>query len=281
MVLGFTVVENDENELIPTRLVTGWRAILMVYDAIINDMIEKDGSLHGTTFQPLGILRRKLPSLCVDKMLKRIKVDKAKVDVIAKLPHPTTIKGVQSFLCHAKIRGYSPYSHAHITPISGQVDVSNRGLKRILKRTVGENRASWSDKLGDALWAFLEEVDTFLVPEDSIPPGIESDLDSEGDIVLLDNLLNDDPILEFERFTFDIEPDVPVINNFDELNEDECFDLGGGEIDVSQNIEDDDSFAFDCPDFEDSRARCFVHRSLALQSFACLYWESDILNLID
>nr|GEW91330.1 reverse transcriptase domain-containing protein [Tanacetum cinerariifolium] len=28
--------------------------------------------------------------------------------------------------------------------ISGQVEVSNRGLKRILERTVGENRASWS-----------------------------------------------------------------------------------------------------------------------------------------
>ncbi|GJX53777.1 reverse transcriptase domain-containing protein [Tanacetum coccineum] len=37
---------------------------------------------------------------------------------------------------------------------SGQVEVSNRGLKRILERTVGENRASWSDKLDDALWAF-------------------------------------------------------------------------------------------------------------------------------
>ncbi|GKA38291.1 reverse transcriptase domain-containing protein [Tanacetum coccineum] len=37
---------------------------------------------------------------------------------------------------------------------SSQVEVSNRGLKRILERTVGENRASWSDKLDDALWAF-------------------------------------------------------------------------------------------------------------------------------
>ncbi|GJZ31343.1 reverse transcriptase domain-containing protein [Tanacetum coccineum] len=37
---------------------------------------------------------------------------------------------------------------------SGQVEVSNRGLKRILERTVGENRASWSNKLDDALWAF-------------------------------------------------------------------------------------------------------------------------------
>ncbi|GJT23202.1 reverse transcriptase domain-containing protein [Tanacetum coccineum] len=37
---------------------------------------------------------------------------------------------------------------------SGQVEVSNRGLKRILERTVRENRASWSDKLDEALWAF-------------------------------------------------------------------------------------------------------------------------------
>nr|GEW85415.1 reverse transcriptase domain-containing protein [Tanacetum cinerariifolium] len=37
---------------------------------------------------------------------------------------------------------------------SGQMKVSNRGLKHILERTVGENHASWSDKLDDALWAF-------------------------------------------------------------------------------------------------------------------------------
>ncbi|GJT73658.1 hypothetical protein Tco_1032944 [Tanacetum coccineum] len=67
----------------------------------------------------------------------------------------------------------------------------------------------------------VEEVDTFLVLKDSIPPGIESDLDSEGDI-----------------------HDALVINNFDELNEDECFDPGGGEIDVFANIEDDDYFPF-------------------------------------
>ncbi|GKB33048.1 hypothetical protein Tco_0872449 [Tanacetum coccineum] len=31
------------------------------------------------------------------------------------------------------------------------------------------------------------------------------------------------------------------------------------------------SYLLDCPDFEDSRARGFVHRPLDLQSFACLY----------
>ncbi|GKC79411.1 reverse transcriptase domain-containing protein [Tanacetum coccineum] len=83
-----------------------------------------------------------------------------------------------------------------------------------------------------------EEIDIFSGPDDSIPPGIESDFDSEEDII--DNLPNDDHIPEYERLTFDIKPDAPVINNVDELNEDECFDPGRGEI----NVEVDDSFTF-------------------------------------
>nr|GFB45104.1 reverse transcriptase domain-containing protein [Tanacetum cinerariifolium] len=43
---------------------------------------------------------------------------------------------------------------------SGQVEVSNRGLKRILERTVRENHASWSEKLEDALWAFRTSYKT-------------------------------------------------------------------------------------------------------------------------
>nr|GEZ69027.1 reverse transcriptase domain-containing protein [Tanacetum cinerariifolium] len=55
---------------------------------------------------------------------------------------------------HRLARAYHPQT-------SGQVEVSNRGLKRILERTVGENRASWLDKL-DALWAFCTAFKTLI-----------------------------------------------------------------------------------------------------------------------
>nr|GEY45897.1 reverse transcriptase domain-containing protein [Tanacetum cinerariifolium] len=347
---GFTVVENEENELILTRLFTGWRVCIdyhklneatrkdhfplpfmdqmlerltrneyycfldgfsgyfqipidpkdqekttftcpygtFVYRcipfglcnasgmfqrcmmAIFQDMIEKtmkvfmdDISVFGNLFETCLSHLDKMLKQCEDTnlclrwekshfMVKEgivlghkiskngIEVDKAKVDVIAKLPHPTTVKGVPSFLGHAGfyrrfIKDFSkisrPITHllekntpfifsdnciqafetlkkkltkapilispdwdlpfeimcdasdfaiaavlgkpltflrlakmdpprdtmARTTPPkSGQVEVSNRCLERILERTVGENRASWSDKLDDALWAFVQ-----------------------------------------------------------------------------------------------------------------------------
>nr|GEV19137.1 DNA-directed DNA polymerase [Tanacetum cinerariifolium] len=305
----FTVVANEENELIPTRLVTGWR-VCIDYQKL-KEATRKD---HFT----LPFMDQMLERLagneyyCFLDGFSGIEVDKAKIDVIAKLPHPTTVKGVQSFLGHAGfyrrfIKDFSkisrpmthllkkdtlfffsedyikafqtlkkklteapiliapnwdlpfelmcdasnfaigvvlgqrhekffwPIHYASKTPTDtesnytttekemlavvyafkkfrsylimnkcivhtdhsalkylfakkdakarllcwvlllqefdfdvintkgaenlvadhlGQVEVSNRGLKRILERTIGQNRASWSDKLDDALWAF-------------------------------------------------------------------------------------------------------------------------------
>nr|GEZ55838.1 reverse transcriptase domain-containing protein [Tanacetum cinerariifolium] len=53
-------------------------------------------------------------------------------------------------------------STAYHPQTSRQVEVTNRGLKRILERKVGENRASWSDKLEDALWAFCTAFKTSI-----------------------------------------------------------------------------------------------------------------------
>nr|GEW49583.1 reverse transcriptase domain-containing protein [Tanacetum cinerariifolium] len=65
-------------------------------------------------------------------------------------------KGMQKFrVTHRLATPYHPQT-------SGRVEVSNRGLKHILKRTVGENHASWSDKLDDALRAFQTAYKTAI-----------------------------------------------------------------------------------------------------------------------
>ncbi|GJU56588.1 reverse transcriptase domain-containing protein [Tanacetum coccineum] len=69
--------------------------------AIFHDMIEKtmevfmdDFSVFGDNFDSCLQFRK-------DAKTSGIEVDRAKVNVIAKLPHPTTVKGVRSFLGHA------------------------------------------------------------------------------------------------------------------------------------------------------------------------------------
>nr|GFA30383.1 reverse transcriptase domain-containing protein [Tanacetum cinerariifolium] len=110
-----------------------------------------------------------------------IEVDKAKVDVIAKLPYLTTVRALDILeACHnghtgghhganltsKKIMLKYGVTHrlstAYHPQTSGRVEVSNHGLKRILERTIGENCASWSDKLDDALWAFRTAYKTHI-----------------------------------------------------------------------------------------------------------------------
>ncbi|GJW88470.1 hypothetical protein Tco_0642212 [Tanacetum coccineum] len=59
----------------------------------------------------------------------------------------------------------------------------------------------------------MEEIDLFLASNDLMPPSIED---------------------------FDYELEGRYFNDFDELNEDECFDPGGGKI----NVKVDNSFTF-------------------------------------
>ncbi|GJS10286.1 reverse transcriptase domain-containing protein [Tanacetum coccineum] len=99
--------------------------------AIFHDMIEKtmevfmdDFSVFGDSFSSCLANLDKMLKRCEDTKLalnwekshfmvkegivlghkisrKGIEVDKAKIDVISKLPHPTTVKGIRSFLGHA------------------------------------------------------------------------------------------------------------------------------------------------------------------------------------
>ncbi|GKB25693.1 hypothetical protein Tco_0865094 [Tanacetum coccineum] len=144
----------------------------------------------------------------------------------------------------------------------------------------------------------LEEIEACLT-SDSIPPGIDDDdFDPEGDILLLEKLLNDDPSSSLPPKEFNFE-ELKVIKSDVSTNfKDDYYDSEGDIIYLEsllikdtipnlhpdvfldrdpRSLEDepdkDDlmNIVKDCPDYEDSRARSFVHRSLDLLSFACLY----------
>ncbi|GJZ63373.1 reverse transcriptase domain-containing protein [Tanacetum coccineum] len=58
--------------------------------------------------------------------------------------------------CHLLKETILPFQNAQISNQrpSGQVENTNKALKRILEKTVKDNPAIWSRKLNDALWAF-------------------------------------------------------------------------------------------------------------------------------
>nr|GEV95202.1 reverse transcriptase domain-containing protein [Tanacetum cinerariifolium] len=263
---GMTIVANENNELIPTRIVTGCRVCIDYMK--LNDTTRKDHFSLPFMDQMLERLAGN-EFYCKEEIVlghkiskSGIEVDRAKVDVIAKLSHPTTVKEtpfvfskecVDAFdtlkkkfteasilvvpdwnlpfelmcdasdfaigvvlgqrqeaidilkacnkgptgghhganltakkvfnagffwptiyrdthdmikscdTCQRVMIKYGVTHHlatAYHPQTSGQVEVSNQGLKRILKRTVGKNCASWSDKLDDALWAFRIDFKT-------------------------------------------------------------------------------------------------------------------------
>ncbi|GJY43771.1 hypothetical protein Tco_0431984 [Tanacetum coccineum] len=142
--------------------------------AIFHDMVEKtmevfmdDFSVFGNSFENCLSRLEKMLQRCEDTnlclnwekshfMVKEgivlghkiskngIEVDKAKIDVIAKLPHPTTVKGVRSFLGHAELLDVDvcirkipvlslnhEQKHSAIGPFRSQVSFAKKDAKRV------------------------------------------------------------------------------------------------------------------------------------------------------
>nr|GFC82745.1 hypothetical protein [Tanacetum cinerariifolium] len=57
----------------------------------------------------------------------------------------------------------------------------------------------------------MEEIDLFLTPDDPMPPSIEDDEDSEGDILFLERLLHDDliPLPDIPDFSYEVRTFLP------------------------------------------------------------------------
>nr|GEV17474.1 reverse transcriptase domain-containing protein [Tanacetum cinerariifolium] len=131
---GFTVVEIEDNELILTRLVMGWRVCIdyyqekttftcpyqtFAYRRMPFGLCNAPGTFQSCLSHLEMMLNRcEDTHLCLNwekshfmvkdeivlghKISKQgIEVDKAKVDAITKLPHLTNVKGIRSFLGHA------------------------------------------------------------------------------------------------------------------------------------------------------------------------------------
>ncbi|GJW63136.1 reverse transcriptase domain-containing protein [Tanacetum coccineum] len=170
-------------------------------------------------------------------------------------------------------------SIAYHPQTSGQVEVSNHGLKRILERSVGENRASWSDKLEDALWAFRT---AFKTPIRCTPYKLVY-----GKACHLPIELEHKAYWALKHCNYDLatvgDHRKVQMNELNELR-DQAYENSLIYKEKMKKIHDSkikNRVFNDSPDYEDSRARSFVQRSLDLHPFACLFWESYTLDLID
>nr|GEW95741.1 reverse transcriptase domain-containing protein [Tanacetum cinerariifolium] len=139
---GITVVENENNELIPTC------------DFAIGAVLEQRKTKH---FQPIHYASKTMTKAQIHYTTTE-KEMLAVVYAFEKFrPYLVLSKSIV-YTDHSALKYLLRVTHrlaaAYHPQTSGQVEVSNRGLKRILERTVRENRASWSEKLDDASWAF-------------------------------------------------------------------------------------------------------------------------------
>nr|GEV70024.1 reverse transcriptase domain-containing protein [Tanacetum cinerariifolium] len=175
---GITVVKNENNELIPTLFVMGWRVCIdyqKLNDAtrkahfplpFMNQMLERlaENEFYCFLDRFFGYFQMPIDPQDQEKTkftcpygtfaYRRMPFGLYNASGTFESDRGTHFCNEQFAKVMLKYGVTHRLSIAYHPQTSRQVEVSNRGLKRILKRTVGENRASWFEKLEDPLWAF-------------------------------------------------------------------------------------------------------------------------------
>ncbi|GJV20872.1 reverse transcriptase domain-containing protein [Tanacetum coccineum] len=198
-----------------------------------------------------------------------IEVDKAKVDVIAKLPHPTSVKGVrraenlaadhlsrlenihQDVLENKEITKTFPLETLGMVTFRGDystpwfTDIANYHARNfIIKGMSSQQKKKFFKDLKHYFW---DDSYFFRICADQM---IRQCVHGKEAVDILTSCHNG-PTGGHHGANYTAK---------------KVFDFGFYWQTIYRDAHD-----MDCPDFEDSRARGFVHRPLDLQSFACLY----------
>ncbi|GJX83001.1 reverse transcriptase domain-containing protein [Tanacetum coccineum] len=165
---GIIVVTNENDELVPTRTITGWRGIEFMgpfpksfkfkYILVTVDYVSKWAEA-----QALPTNDARVVITFLKKLLCRFGMPKALIsDRGTHFSNKIMERTMKRYgVNHRFSTSYHPQT-------SGQVENTNRALKRILEKTVKDNLAIWLRKLDDALWAFRTAYKT---PTDLIAAG--------------------------------------------------------------------------------------------------------------
>ena len=152
---GTTVIKTENNTLLPSRTVTGWRICIDYLK--LNKATRKDHFPLPTRTNDASVVAKFLRS---------------HIFTLFGTPRALITDGGTHFCNKMVERVLKKYGVWHHTSLAYhpqenvQAEVSKREIKSILEKTVNSSRKDWSKKIEDALWAYMT---TFKTPLGMLP----------------------------------------------------------------------------------------------------------------
>nr|GFA47282.1 reverse transcriptase domain-containing protein [Tanacetum cinerariifolium] len=192
---GFTIVENEENELIPTHLVTGWRIVRSLNRSVLSKMSQS--KLTGRTLIDVhkGELTLRIRNEAITYNLDQTLRYSANYDQMTANKIDVTDEGCEEYF--QKVLGFS--------------DVTASGSPTPSDDPIVSTTSPMLTPFEDSDFLLFEEANAFLGLEDD-PDSSKFDpsyYDPKGDIQMLEAILNSDPAPSLP----DHEQSVPSFTN--------------------------------------------------------------------